>query len=209
MAARDDAGGGTGSARRRRERRLHSHLRHERMAVVMALAESQHHSAQRPKRAGGEVRAELHGEVPEASLSQGGSWPPCLREPRGPQVAILRHALEHMADICPFVQILDAPVPQKMEQLPDFFKGLDSHVPVQVIKVPKISQDIIPQRSVDLVPQMVEQLLEVPTVLFFLSPAADSFLPEQRSTAPQFSVKRISVQIVEQFVDTPVFRGGS
>ena len=51
MAARVDAGGGTGFARRRRERRLRSHLRHERMAVALALAESLHHSAQRPKMA--------------------------------------------------------------------------------------------------------------------------------------------------------------
>ena len=51
MAARDDAGGGTGSARRLRQRRLRSHLRHERMAVAMALAESTHHSAQRQKTA--------------------------------------------------------------------------------------------------------------------------------------------------------------
>ena len=130
MAARDDAGGGTGSVCRRRERGLRSHLRHERMAVVMALAESTHHSAQRQKtaRAGGEARDAQHGHVPEAPLPQGGSRPPCLGEPRGPQVAILRHALEHMADICPFVQIIDAPVPQKVEQLADFFKGLDSHV---------------------------------------------------------------------------------
>ena len=51
MAERDDAGGGTGSARRRRERRLRSMLRHERMAVAMALAESLHHSGQRPEKA--------------------------------------------------------------------------------------------------------------------------------------------------------------
>ena len=38
-------GGGTGSARRRRERRLRSMLRHERMAVAMALAEALHHSS--------------------------------------------------------------------------------------------------------------------------------------------------------------------
>ena len=50
---RDDAGGGTGSARRR-ERRLRSFLRHERMAVVMALSEFMHHSSrgQRKDRAG-------------------------------------------------------------------------------------------------------------------------------------------------------------
>ena len=51
MAERGDAGGGTGSARRRRERRLRSMLRHERMAVAMALAENLHHSAQRPEKA--------------------------------------------------------------------------------------------------------------------------------------------------------------
>ena len=42
--ARVDAAGGTSSARRRRERRLRSTLRHERMAVAMALAEALHHS---------------------------------------------------------------------------------------------------------------------------------------------------------------------
>ena len=67
MAARDNAGGGTGSARRRRERRLRSHLRHERMAIAMALAESLHHSTQRQEtaRAGGGAREELHGKAPD------------------------------------------------------------------------------------------------------------------------------------------------
>ena len=51
MAARDDAGGGTGSARRQRERRLRACLEYARMSVAMALAESQHHSAQRQRRA--------------------------------------------------------------------------------------------------------------------------------------------------------------
>ena len=38
---------GTSAARRRRERRLRSMLRHERMTVAMALAEMTHHSAPR------------------------------------------------------------------------------------------------------------------------------------------------------------------
>ena len=38
-------GGGTGSARRQRERRLRSMLRHERLAVAMAVAEALHHSS--------------------------------------------------------------------------------------------------------------------------------------------------------------------
>ena len=82
---------------------------------------------------------------------------------------IQRPSVEQRIEHTPYVQILDAPVPQKVEQLVDFFKDLDSHVPVQVIEVPKISQDIIPQRSVDLVPKMVEQLVEVPTIVSYSS----------------------------------------
>ena len=45
MEVEREVGGGTGSALRRRERRLRSMLRHERMAVAMALAEALHHSS--------------------------------------------------------------------------------------------------------------------------------------------------------------------
>ena len=50
--------GGTGSARRRRERRLRQFLRHERLSVAMALSEKNHHTSrgQRKDRAGGEAR---------------------------------------------------------------------------------------------------------------------------------------------------------
>ena len=48
---RDGGGVGSWSARRRRERRLRAYLRYARMSVAMALAESTHHSAQRPKKA--------------------------------------------------------------------------------------------------------------------------------------------------------------
>ena len=86
MDVERDAGGGTGSARRRRQRRLRSHLRHERMSVAMALAEFTHHSAQCQKtaRAGREARVVLHGHVPVAPLPQR-SRPPSLGEPRGAQ----------------------------------------------------------------------------------------------------------------------------
>ena len=110
-----------------------------------------------------------------------------------------------------------------VEQLVDFFKDLDVEVPAQVIEVPKISQDIIPQRSVDLVLQMVEQLVEVPTIVSYSSlqrtaehrvdiPVAgrggrisglQGFLPGQSSTMPQFSMKRISARTVEQIVRFP------
>ena len=130
MAARDEAGGGTGSARRRRERRLRSHLRHER------IAESTHHSAQRQKtaRAGGEARDVLHGHVPDAPLSQG-SRPGPLSEVAGGQTRVLRHDVEHLS-----VLALDVHVPQMVDQWPDieqFFRAL-SPDPEQVIEVPKI-----------------------------------------------------------------------
>ena len=86
-----------------------------------------------------------------------------------PQVGVQRHTVEQRIVHTPFVQILDALVPQMVEQLVDFFKDFDVEVPAQVIKVPKIPQDIIPQRSVDLVPQMVEQLVEVPTIVSYSS----------------------------------------
>ena len=103
-----------------------------------------------------------------------------------PRVQNLRHTVEQRIEQTPYVQILDAPVPQMVEQLVDFFKDFDVEVPAQVIEVPKISQDIIPQRSVDLVPQLVEQLVEVPTVL---------------------TPTRFAVQIAEQIVGIPVPHG--
>ena len=55
---------------RRRQRRLRQWLRHERLSVAMALAESQHHTSrgQKKARAGGGVGDAVHGEVPEALL---------------------------------------------------------------------------------------------------------------------------------------------
>ena len=53
-------------------------------------------------------------------------------------------------EMCPFVQILDAPVPQVGGR-------------VRVLAVPKISFDRVPQRSEARSPQTAEQLVEVPT----------------------------------------------
>ena len=50
----------------------------------------------------------------------------------------------------------------------EFMKRLDTVTPEQVIAVPKISQERIPQRFVDRDwrrPQRAEQLVEVPTIL--------------------------------------------
>ena len=143
------------------------------MSLAAALAAASHHSAQpyaapRGQTTGtkareGEVREQYYGlRAQERPLP--GMRPAPLLEVL-PQVGLQRHTVEQRIVHTPYVQILDAPVPQKVERLVDFFKDLDVEVPAQVIEVPKISQDIIPQRSVDLVPQMAEQLVEVPTLL--------------------------------------------
>ena len=198
IAARVDAGGGTGCAR------------HERMAVAMALAESTHHSAQRQKtaRAGGEARDALHGHVLEALLTQG---------------RVLRHVVGHLG-----VLALDVPVPQMVDQLPDieqFFRAL-SPDPEQVIEEPKILPFDVPMRTAVHVPQLAEQLVEVPTIISYSSlqrtveqhvdipvpggggsiSGLQGFFSEQSSTALP-SKKRISERIVEQIVD-PVSSGG-
>ena len=68
--------GGTGSARRRRERRLRQHWRHEQLTLQMLLATYQHHAAPRGQDDGQErgvgERVELHGDDPEDPHSPGG-----------------------------------------------------------------------------------------------------------------------------------------
>ena len=62
---------------------------------------------------------------------------------------------------------LDVPVPQMVDQLPDieqFFRVL-SPDPEQVIEVPKILPFDVPMRAAVRVPQLAEQLVEVPTII--------------------------------------------
>ena len=127
MAERDVAT----SARRRRERQLRSFLRHEELSVKMALARALHHSAQ---------RVEVPREVEEQVLHAGpraqktpppGTRPASLAEPQGPQERILRRTVEQFVDLAPMVQILDAPVPQLVEQLADVLVRVDELVKKQ------------------------------------------------------------------------------
>ena len=100
-----------------------------------------------------------------------------------PQPGVLRHTAAHVVDILPFVQILDVPVPQLGNQVVEFMQTLDTATPVQVMAVPKLSQDRIPQRSAVRRLQKAEQLVEVPTVLSFSS---------------------LQQQTAEQIIDIPV-----
>ena len=97
-----------------------------------------------------------------------------------------KHTMEQLAEAVPMVYILHIPVPQMVEQLLEVFRLLDTQMLLeQAIAEPKISLDRIPLRSVELVPQTVEDLVEVPTVLTLSS----------------------LQQTAEQIVDIPVPRG--
>ena len=125
--------------------------------------------------------------------------------------------MEDLGTVCPFVHILDLPVPQTVDFVEDALRILDRPIAEQVIEVPKISCSPCPSRSLLPEPQVAEQLVEVPTVLSPLRIAeqivgtpvplgrgqrrVQGFLPEQSSTATSSSVERISERIVEQFVD--------
>ena len=93
----------------------------------------------------------------------GGGRPNLLLEPLGPQLGVQRHTALHIVDILPYVQILDVPVPQLGGELVEFMQKHDTVTPEQVIEVPKLSHDSIPQRSAVRRPQKAEQLVEVPT----------------------------------------------
>ena len=179
---------GTSAARRRRERRLRSMLRHERMTVRMELAAALHHSwggglvthdgprAQKTASAG---LAEYFELSSDDGRPAGGERPAALLEPR-PQERDRRHTGVGYE----IAQNLEVPVPQMGEQLPA------AQLPVvaePVIDVPKILPQVIPLRRRRRRTQLAEQLVHVPTVV--------SYSSLQQLTA-------------EQIVDIPVPGGG-
>ena len=125
--------------------------------------------------------------------------------------------MEHLADVCPFVQILDAPVPQPVDYVMDTLRILDLPMAVQVTEVPKFSCSPCPSRSLIPEPQSAEQLVEVPTVLSPLriaeqmvgtpvsswswQAACSRSSPRTEFNSGAFCGKRISERIVEQIVD--------
>ena len=156
----DGVDNATGAANRRRERRLRSMLRHERMTVAMALAEFSHHSSRGQKMA----RAGVWGHeqintakfrkppTPQPELfsleeEPGGGLPAPLSEVAGRQEKVERHFVEYLAEFAPMVQILDAPVPQMVDNVTDALRILDRPMAEQEIEVPKISCSPCPSRS--------------------------------------------------------------
>ena len=170
------------------------------------------------------VRDELHGDDPEEPTLQlelfelfdeepGGSRPDRHGGVR-PQERVQRHTVEQIVDAVPGLPTHEAPVPVMVEQLVDVLQFFDALllVAVQVIDVPKIILEDIPTQTPLCDPQLVEQLVEVPTILYFLKQKVDipvpfggarlagvqGFLPGQSSTVPS----------VEQNVDIPARGGG-
>ena len=173
MAERDAAGS---SARRRRERRLRSFWRHEKLAIQMALFEAMHHSAprgawhvsnaalrgQKPDRAGDAAGTEFYAMSEVDELPAAGVRPPSLGEPPGPADKVGR-VLQPSAFELPS---LDVPVLQMEDQLVDVLGYFSTLVPVvteQVIEVPKVVSPPRAARTVLCAPQMADQLVEVPT----------------------------------------------
>ena len=226
------------AAMRRRQRRLRQFLRHERLSVAMALAEKLHHTSrgQRFARAGEEGHRNEY-EAPRRQKpppppaffrlfdeedAERGLRPACLAEPRGPQERVQLRTVEHIADVVPMVQILDAPVPQVgelgVDQLVEALRHLDLLIPEQVIEVPKISSPCRHCRRRRLpVQQMAEQLVEepefvssvlaihrqiadipIPQVGCLSSGGVQGFLPGQ---------DYIIQEVLEQTVDIPAPQG--
>ena len=107
----------------------------------MELAAATHHSS--PKGGWpGTAHDALRGQM---TASSGGRRPGVLKEPEPPNVVdrVQRHTVEQRVEHTPMVPILDALVPQKVEQVLEVLRRLDIEVPAQVIEVPKISQDSI------------------------------------------------------------------
>ena len=68
---------------------------------------------------------------------------PAWQRRRGRKLGVQRHTVEHIVDfVCfaPVVQILDAPVPQMVEELPDILRFFDTLTPdpEQVFEAPQI-----------------------------------------------------------------------
>ena len=158
-----DGRGALSAAKRRRERRLRCHWKHECLSVRIAVAAARHHSSGREG-----VEGETYDVPRRQKPPPPGSLPAPLSEVAGRQEVLVRDSGKQLIDDLPSVQILDAPMPQMAGTVLDFCRTLDLPVDEQVITMPKFSTERVPQRLVErCFPQLAEQLVEVPTVLSY------------------------------------------
>ena len=137
-----------GMLQRRRQRRLRSWLRHERMTDAMALVESTHHLLTRTEDCQGrgvEARVGLYGHDPGSPHTPAGALQPVRRARRArpdrlsevrPQDRDLWRTVDQIVDAVPGSPALDVPVPQMVDQPLVLLAAFDVLVPEQVIEVP-------------------------------------------------------------------------
>ena len=108
-----------------------------------------------------------------------------------------------IVDAVPALPTLDGPVTLMVEQLVDVLQLFDALNPVaeQVIDVPKIFVERIPPRTSVREPQLAEQLVELPKIIFFSIIALLNALLEQRTVEQNVDIP-VVVELVEVF---PVF----
>ena len=113
-----------------------------------------------PPQAAGTVSFAMDVDDVPAAL---GSWPDRIAALSRPQERDLRRNVQQIVDAVPLVPLLDDPVPQMVEQLPDVMRFFDLLLPVseQVIEVPKILLDDVSMRTA----VRDTQLVEVPTIV--------------------------------------------
>ena len=162
-----------GAAKRRRDRRLRLHWRHEQLTLQMALAAALHHSRDVGPVTYNALRSQkTAGDTEFFSLYEeelGGTRPDRLYEVR-PQERVQRRTVEQIVDNTLFLPTLDVPVPQMENELVEVCRLLDVFIPEQAIEVPKISSSRQSRRRrVRFAEQTAEQLVEVPTIVSYSS----------------------------------------
>ena len=197
-----------GAAMRRRQRLLRAFHRHVQWQVKLELATGLHHSAQRPRPVVEEPKEGVEGETFHAPRRQKpsppGMRPASLAEPRGVVERVQPHTVDQMVD-APLLPTFDVPVPLMVEQLLlGVLSPLDFRVAEQVIEVPKILLDDVPERTAVRVTQLAEQLVEVPTLVSCMEQIADIPVPGrgvsgslQGSLPEQSTVKRTASQTAD------------
>ena len=138
--------------------KLHHTSRGQRFARAWEEGHEEHDALRRQKPPSPQAFFRLYDEEDAEWRARPGS----VTDPR-PQERVQRHTVEHIVDFvrfAPMVQLLDALVPQMVEQLLDIMRFFDTLTPnpEQVIEVPKILPDDFCRDT-----QLPEQLVEVPT----------------------------------------------
>ena len=186
---------GSGAAKRRRDRRLRMHWRHEQLTLQMALAAALHHSRDvgpvtyNALRSQKTARAEATNNAPRSQTTSVAGDTEFFslfeEEPRGvrgldrmyevrPQERDQRHTVEQIVDSrAGSLPSLDVPVPQMGNQLVEAYVGFSTvpHSLSRLSKCPRFRPTPVSprRRRVRLAEQTAEQLVEVPTIISYSS----------------------------------------